>query len=596
VDEDQGGSQQATRRPRVRPTWTLAGWALVALPVLVALVGFVGDHWTLTGDWASMDVRIAAVGGRDTPLIGAYSTRGWAHPGPSVYWLAAPLHALSGGDPRSMMWTAAIINLAAIGGIAWVARRRGGDAMALTALLACALLAHGLGPGRVIDLWNPIVPLFPLLLVAFLTWSAATGDRRHAVAALVVGALVAQAHVSMVALLVVIYGWGVAWALLRRRLGDRVDAPADDRAPPRWWVLLAIGGGVAALTFIPPLIDQVARTGNLGTLFRYFTDGGNQPVGLRTGLGLVSRYVRPDGPWMGGPEPFEGVSIRGSGALPTLAILVALAVAVAGLWRRGRRDDAAGASLALVLVAAAVPIASRVDQPIFDYLVKWIEVVSALAWFWLAWSLWLLVARPLLARRGPIPRTALAAGGVVLVGLVAAWSVPAATRLTFPAHREGKAVAHLVPELARQLPKDEPVRIELRGDAFGDVASGIIVALRRQGFDIVTTDGWTGLKYGPDAIWKPGDPSVPRVLTVAVDYPYNYRSTRQTCFQHGAEPLATYDELTPGERKELVDLNNKHLFEPDRITKADRRRGDELGPRSLVITVFQSDDVCADGP
>ncbi|MEZ5137418.1 MAG: hypothetical protein R2711_01105 [Acidimicrobiales bacterium] len=575
----------------------------MAVPIVVALVGFVGDRWTLTGDWASLDVRIAEVGTRDTPLIGAYSTRGWAHPGPSIYRLAAPARWASGGDPRSMMWTAGAINLASIGAIAWVARRRGGDAMALVALLACALLAHGLGPGRVIDLWNPIVPLFPLLLVAFLAWSAATGERRHAVPALLVGALVAQAHVSMVALLAVIGAWAVAWTVLERRghpPDDEVDGDveaegADDRRPG-WVPVLAAGGGLAALAFVPPLVDQVARTGNLGTLARYFVAGGNQPVGLGTGLGLVSRYVRPDGPWLGGPEPTHGVSVLGSGALPTLAILVALAAMAIALWRRGWRTDAAGASLALVLVAAAVPIASRVDRPIFDYLVKWLEVPSAFAWFWLAWGTWRLLVRPATVARG-LPRPALAGVGVVAIALVAAWSVPAATRLHFPAaQREAKAVAALVPELAATLPHDRPVRIEHRGDDFGNVASGIIVGLRRSGVDVVTTDGWTGLKYGPDAVWKPGDPAVSPVLTVAVDYPYRLRSTRRRCLDEGARPVAEYDQLTAEQRRWLTDMSAKALFEPELVTPAEQRRADRLGPRAFAVTVFEADDVCATGP
>ena len=34
------------------------------------------------GDWASMAYRTSRVGTSDTPLVGAYTVKGWAHPGP----------------------------------------------------------------------------------------------------------------------------------------------------------------------------------------------------------------------------------------------------------------------------------------------------------------------------------------------------------------------------------------------------------------------------------------------------------------------------------------------------------------------------------
>ena len=47
--------------------------------------------------------------------------------------------------------------------------------MLWTALLA-AVLVHALGPGLLLDPWNPWVALLPFLLFALLAWSVACGD------------------------------------------------------------------------------------------------------------------------------------------------------------------------------------------------------------------------------------------------------------------------------------------------------------------------------------------------------------------------------------------------------------------------------------
>ncbi len=99
--------------------------ATVASPVVVAAMSYVGDSWFPVGDWASLVFRTSQVGTTDTPLIGAYTVKGWAHPGPLLYWLAAPLYRTTGGDPRSLAWTASAVNVIVVVTIAAVAWRRG---------------------------------------------------------------------------------------------------------------------------------------------------------------------------------------------------------------------------------------------------------------------------------------------------------------------------------------------------------------------------------------------------------------------------------------------------------------------------------------
>jgi hypothetical protein len=55
---------------------------VAASPIAIAAVSLIGDPWHPVGDWASMLYRTSRVGTAETPLVGAYTVKGWAHPGP----------------------------------------------------------------------------------------------------------------------------------------------------------------------------------------------------------------------------------------------------------------------------------------------------------------------------------------------------------------------------------------------------------------------------------------------------------------------------------------------------------------------------------
>lgn len=607
-----------------RSWWWLAAAAVAVTPVLVALWSVHDRSWSLTGDWASIDLRVRQVGTGDTPLIGAYSTRGWAHPGPVLFWLAAPVQWAVGGDPRGLYVTAAMVNIASVVAMSWVAHRRQGPGMACAVGTTMAVLVYGLRPNRVMDIWNPLLPLFPLLLVAFLAWSAATGHRRHAVPALVLGALVAQMHVGLVPVLVVIGAWALAWVAATQRgnhrqarsaagaeagpaedaaRGDEADedpgptaadpSGSEDQTQRSWRRVLLTGAALASVTWVPPLIDQLWVSHNLGRVLSYFTSGEAEPVGLGRGAGLVARFVRPDGPWMGGPEPLKYLSMVGSSALwivPVASLLLALTV---WSWRCQDLPTAAGTSLALTLVVLAVPIAGRLDEPVFDYLVRWVEVLGAFAWFWVGWGLWRRM-RPAvpdaLVTRAP-------AVAMVAIGAIAWGTSAGATDFKLQGENEAVAVQATRHRLEAAVEEDQLIRIEHRGDTLGNVTSGVIYWLRRDGYRVVTSDGYEGLKYGPAAVWRPGDPPVGSVYTVVVDYPRRYRSASDECAKAGGvRQVTAYDDLSQDEREELQRLTAKRFFSPDEITGAERRAARRLGGRDFRVTVFVGADVCGSGP
>src|SRR3954451_2558905 len=98
---------------------------LALVPVACVLLFHAGRHYLPLGDEAIIDMRVRDVFTSHTPLVGAYS-RGFNHPGPLLYWLLAPLSAITGHAPWSIMVSGALLQGIAIAGSAWLAFRRGG--------------------------------------------------------------------------------------------------------------------------------------------------------------------------------------------------------------------------------------------------------------------------------------------------------------------------------------------------------------------------------------------------------------------------------------------------------------------------------------
>ena len=131
----------ADRRRLPRPTMLWLTIALVAVPFVAVIISLVGHPWHPSGDQAVELLRIQDVGGRHTPLLGASSRWGWAHPGPLLFWSLTPFDRVLGAN--GMLVGTAIINLASVVGFVVVAYRRGGDLGALIGGFTVLLVARG---------------------------------------------------------------------------------------------------------------------------------------------------------------------------------------------------------------------------------------------------------------------------------------------------------------------------------------------------------------------------------------------------------------------------------------------------------------------
>src|SRR4029079_8670124 len=85
--------------PGRRRVVVLVAFALVAIPLIVAVVALRSPRWYPIGDLAQTELRVRDVGTGNSPMIGLVGRLGTltepgSHPGPLSFWLLAPVFPL----------------------------------------------------------------------------------------------------------------------------------------------------------------------------------------------------------------------------------------------------------------------------------------------------------------------------------------------------------------------------------------------------------------------------------------------------------------------------------------------------------------------
>jgi hypothetical protein len=189
--------------------------------VLVAGLHWLGRDPVLVGDVALLDLRVKDVTAGHLPLVGFYSRFGWNHPGPVLFYVLAPFHALAGGAPWGIILGVLTWSLAAVVMTALLARSRGGLSLVALCLAAQLSVWISVGGRAVVEPWTPEVAV--TLLVPFLLamWGLAGGDGFAAVAGGIIGTALVQIHVGY-ALIFGAVAVAAALMMLRRRGGRRI--------------------------------------------------------------------------------------------------------------------------------------------------------------------------------------------------------------------------------------------------------------------------------------------------------------------------------------------------------------------------------------
>jgi hypothetical protein len=491
------GGAPLTDRPSAawaRDRRALLALLLVALsPVVAVLVTRVGRSYFPVGDPANIDYAVRQVFTAHPPLVGAYS-RGFNHPGPSMFWAIAPLSLVAGGAPWATLVGAALLQGVAIVGVGLLAFRRGGIGLALLVLAALGLVYSGLGQGGPFVVpWNPYEPVPFFLLFLLAVWAVAVGDRWQAVTAVLTGSFVMQAHIGYTPLVLAGLAFAVVFAFVDRALIDRA---------PRWRPVLGWSALALVVMWIAPLIQQVRnQPGNLRAIYHYFADGG-PTVGVHRGAGLLATEFKVLPPWLGGRETFE----FGSGvARPSSVawLLVPCVLLGVGWWcarRSGRLGDRRMVELAALVAVVSIAALARITVDASPYLFYWRIVVAAfvvVASVWAIANWWPVSAHP---RARAVSTSLLVVA--LLVGFVGqiADVVNHSDRV---ATTEASA-EDLMQQVERAGLPHRPVLVRSLGSNVGGVQQGLVDALDRAGAP-VRVDPRFAYRFSPQLAADPGE-------------------------------------------------------------------------------------------
>lgn len=514
--------------------------ALVTAPLVVALVAFHRPEWHPLTDLAQTEMRVRDVGTADSPLVGLAGRIGpWtdpgSHPGPLSFWAMAPVHRLLGGTALAFSAAGLVLHLVAFALVLRIAHRRGGIPLMAGVAAACALLVRAYGAVVFLEPWNPFLPVVWWLAFVLAAWSVVE-DGSHLVVAVVAGSFCAQTHLPYLGTV------GVGIGALIAVCGYRIvtGSPEERR---RRIVALATAGLVGLVLWLPPLIDQVADTHNLGRIRGSLQHPTEPAAGLVDGAREVVDRFGFDY-WLSASDGAEvaASSTRTPGGILVLGLWLAAAVAC---WsgrvgppslRRFHAVLAAGVVLAFVS-------SSRISGERWFYLYFSVMGLAVLCLLATGWTVAAVVAertrRPGVRRAAVVAPVALAA----LLSLSAAVAAPSVE----PADRgRAEALGILADDTAAALRRadggtgrylvrwEDPVGIGAQG-------MGLVNELERAGLTVGIEEGHR-VAGTAHRVMAPGEATAVVVLAVgpAID----------GWEDQGARRVALVDPRTAAERDE----------------------------------------------
>ncbi|HEV7526497.1 MAG TPA: hypothetical protein VGP92_16130 [Acidimicrobiia bacterium] len=469
--------------------------AVLAFPLVVALVQLRRPHWYPLLDMAQTEIRVRDITGHP-PLIGLagrigpFGPNGGSHPGPLSFYALWPVWKLFGGSSYGLFASTVALDIAAIGLSLWMALRRGGRALLLAIAAVLAILMRAYGAFLLTLPWNPYLPVLWWFVFLLAVWSVLADDFAMLPVAVIAGSMCMQTHISYLGLVGGLVAATVTVIAVRayRRRGDGDES--SRRALRRWGAISVVTGVVL---WIPPLIDQFAHSpGNLGVIRDYFSHPPDSTIGVHRGVGVLLADLDP---WklLTRTLVHDGGALEVAGSrIPGALLLAAFAVSIVVAFRLRHRallllDGVLVGALALGLVSAV-----RIFGTVWFYLLLWAWSLVALMLFAIGWTAVELVRErnpstmgsPRPARAGAI---ALAAVTVVasIVFAVQASSVTVQTpRLNETLGAVVGPTAQALASLRRTSPGPYLVTWLPDAEAIGSAGFGLLNELDRRGFDV----------------------------------------------------------------------------------------------------------------
>ena len=350
--------------------------ALALAPLALAtsrIVRGMGDA-CLASDFALTELSVGEAA-HAAQLVGPYSRFGWRHPGPTYFYLLAPLYRISGGSSASLPVSVLIINWAAILGMVAALWRWADDwaPLALSLPLAFAYGAY-LGPGFAYNIWNPAVTVLPLGVLLLTGAAVACGRTAPIPLVVAIGSFLVQTHVGYLpCVAAAIACAAVFWWRARENAGP------SKRGSQVTTVVATLT--TLVLLWTPPVVEELARTpGNLTSIARFFI-GRTAEHTLGEALSIVAREIA--WPWsyllFGARDQYSPYPALAGARLAVAVSIAVTQMALLGFWSLRLRERPFARALARVSLActlAAVAAVMRASGEVRPYLTTWISVVG----------------------------------------------------------------------------------------------------------------------------------------------------------------------------------------------------------------------------
>ena len=517
--------------------------AIFVLGLVVIILGWLlyrlfTSDWLPIGDYRTLQLRVADVGGSETPIVGVYSRYQWNHPGPLLFYALALPYRLSGSSPIGLLIGALLINLGVIATTLWIAVRAGTRTFVLVGFFV-SLLCLGMNPAGLADPWNPEFVILSVFGTAVAAWRVLAGDRVAAIALVVLGSFAVQCHVGSALPIALLAGTGGVALAIRSFKGK-------DRSHDRRTALYA--AAVALVCWIPPIIEQLTHSpGNLRLIYNFLRTPPLPTTGVSTGLRIMFRFLSIPGNWVRGEEPtLLNSAINTSGwAIPWA--LLALVAATLWAWRKRWFNEVAICALAFALVVAGSIAASRIVGAPSPYLLRWMWAIAAFTWLAVAAVALRQISLTTFGRRHASNLVVVATSFVLIAILVRGVNLTP-LRLS---NSWTRAITALTPPALAAI-KDLPGPIYL-GDGYGlDGSAGLDLLARAEenGIDVRRSPSWAYIYGTKRTIERSQAASEVLFLTESARLltqsdPY-YRE------------IFSFDPLTPDQRAEFDALVAKH--------------------------------------
>jgi hypothetical protein len=429
-------------------------------------------------------------------FVGPYSRFGWHHPGPLYFWLAAPFYTLAKYHTGGLAVAVLVINVASIGTIVSIARRFASAPVLVAVLIGLTAYVWRLD-GIFMSLWNPHVPVLPVMALTIVCAAVAAGQAGLIPLAVSFASFAAQTHVGLLPYCAAVTGL----AIVLHAIGARGQAEWLDLRTRR---ILNVSAWLLVLLWSGPLAEQLSGDpGNLTLLWQFFVADRERPT-------VAAAYVA----WSNnlGALFVPDVRLRNNAFVPSAATwplvwaaaeTLLLIPAIAWLRSTGRRFDAAFASVVLGGLLVSLWSVTRIVDTITEYGIVWISAIGVLASAALAGtSILMVAARTRTARVLPGATRTIVLAVCVAALTAKTWTSFAGYQAEAPLPRGQRQARDLYQSVSIFI-RDAHVRkplLRMRGDTWSATA-GVALQLQLAGQDFAVEPGALALftrAFAPD--------------------------------------------------------------------------------------------------